>query len=102
MTLKVIHMLHAFSSSSLFSYPVSSPPLSVCDVASSSVNKDRLLIVDISHRVYRSRLKTFFFSKSFPPDSRLSIAQAHVLEFDHSVFDSVTGGGSSLWMIVLD
>ena len=48
---------------------------------------DHARVVDISHGVFHSRLKTFLLSKYFP-HSRLSLAQADLPEFDHSVFDS--------------
>jgi len=44
-------------------------------------------VLDISHGVFRSRLKTILFLNSFL-HSHLSLAQAHVLECDHSVFGS--------------
>ena len=48
-------------------------------------------LVDLSRGVFHSRLKPSF-PRSLSLHSYLSLAQAHVLEFDHSVF-----GGHWQW-----
>ena len=52
-------------------------------------------LVDISHSVFHSHLKSFLFSKSF----HLSLAHVHLLEFDHSLFGSHWRYCCWLWQI---
>jgi len=55
--------------------------------SSPSSGSDPGPVVDISHGVFHSRLKIFLFSK-FSLHSHLSLPRAHLLQYDHSAFDS--------------